>query len=85
MSEYSWALFLHLLGVVVLAGGIVAQVTDLGVHERTALGMGRTFQNVGMVKTATALENLKTAQHARTPYLLVEGLLDGFERGPRHA
>ncbi len=50
-------------------------VTSLGVHERTALGMGRTFQNVGMVKGATVRENLKTAQHLRAEYGTVAGML----------
>src|SRR5688500_7126841 len=38
-------------------------VTKLPVHERTALGMGRTFQNVGLVKGSTVRDNLLTAQH----------------------
>jgi branched-chain amino acid transport system ATP-binding protein len=50
-------------------------VTSLGVHERTALGMGRTFQNVGMVKGATVRENLKHAQHLRAEYATVAGML----------
>ena len=32
-------------------------------HERAALGLGRTFQNVGLVKGATVRDNLLTAQH----------------------
>src|SRR3990170_8352814 len=32
-------------------------VTDLPVHKRANLGMGRTFQNVGLVKGSTALQN----------------------------
>src|SRR5687768_6812225 len=52
-----------------------ADVTALGVHERTALGMGRTFQNVGMVKGATVRDNLKTAQHLRAEYSVVSGML----------
>jgi branched-chain amino acid transport system ATP-binding protein len=51
------------------------EVTDLGVHERTALGMGRTFQNVGLVKGSTVRENLKTAQHLRAEYAVLAGLL----------
>jgi branched-chain amino acid transport system ATP-binding protein len=50
-------------------------VTDLGVHERTALGMGRTFQNVGMVKGATVRDNLKSAQHLRAEYSTLSGML----------
>jgi len=37
----------------------------LPVHERARLGMGRTFQQVGLVKGATVLENVITAQHAK--------------------
>ncbi len=50
-------------------------VTGLGVHERTALGMGRTFQNVGMVKGATVRDNLKSAQHLRAEYSTLAGML----------
>jgi branched-chain amino acid transport system ATP-binding protein len=39
------------------------------------MGFGRTFQNVGMVKTSTVLENLKTAQHARVGYDVASGLV----------
>jgi branched-chain amino acid transport system ATP-binding protein len=50
-------------------------VTALPVHERTALGMGRTFQNVGLVKGSTVRENLKTAQHLQAEYATVAGML----------
>jgi branched-chain amino acid transport system ATP-binding protein len=50
-------------------------VTELGVHERTAMGMGRTFQNVGLVKGSTVGENLKTAQHLRASYASLSGML----------
>ena len=49
-------------------------VTDLPVHQRTKLGMGRTFQNVGLVKSSTALENLKTAQHLEVGYVPLAGI-----------
>ena len=52
-----------------------ADVTGLGVHERTALGMGRTFQNVGLVKGSTVRENLLTAQHLEAGYSAVAGIL----------
>jgi branched-chain amino acid transport system ATP-binding protein len=44
------------------------EVTKLPPHRKAALGIGRTFQNVGMVKSETALENLLTAQHTRAGY-----------------
>ena len=50
-------------------------VTNLGVHERTAMGMGRTFQNVGLVKSSTVRENLLTAQHLEAGYSAVAGML----------
>jgi branched-chain amino acid transport system ATP-binding protein len=50
-------------------------VTGLGVHERTALGMGRTFQNVGLVKGSTVRENLLTAQHLEAGYSALAGML----------
>lgn len=43
-------------------------ISRMPVHQRTALGIGRTFQNVGLVKGATVLENLKTAQHLQVGY-----------------
>jgi branched-chain amino acid transport system ATP-binding protein len=50
-------------------------VTDLPVHARCALGMGRTFQNVGLVKGSTVRENLLTAQHLEVGYGTVAGLV----------
>jgi branched-chain amino acid transport system ATP-binding protein len=50
-------------------------VTGLAVHERAALGLGRTFQNVGLVKGSTVRENLLTAQHLEADYSIVSGML----------
>ena len=50
-------------------------ITRVPVHRRTALGMGRTFQNVGLVKGATVLENLLTAQHLQARYGTVPAML----------
>lgn len=50
-------------------------VTKASPHVKAAMGFGRTFQNVGMVKSATALENLKTAQHAKVDYDVASGLI----------
>jgi branched-chain amino acid transport system ATP-binding protein len=59
-------------------------VTDLRPDQRAALGMGRTFQNIGLVRSMTVLENLLTAQHARIRYSVLEGMLSptavGHER-----
>jgi branched-chain amino acid transport system ATP-binding protein len=50
-------------------------VTRTPPHKKAELGFGRTFQNVGMVKSSTVLENLKTAQHARVRYDVASALL----------
>src|ERR671918_412584 len=44
-------------------------------REITALGMGRTFQNVGLVKSATVRENLLTAQHLEAGYSALAGMV----------
>ena len=49
-------------------------VTELPPHRKAALGIGRTFQNVGMVKSETVLENLLTAQHLKAGYGALTGL-----------
>jgi len=43
-------------------------ITGLPVHRRTALGIGRTFQNVGLVRNASVQENVVTAQHLQVGY-----------------
>jgi branched-chain amino acid transport system ATP-binding protein len=50
-------------------------VTSLPVHERAALGLGRTFQNVGLVKGATVRDNLITAQYLEAGYSTLGGML----------
>jgi branched-chain amino acid transport system ATP-binding protein len=50
-------------------------VTKLKVHERAALGLGRTFQNVGLVKGSTVRENLLTAQHLSARYGVLGGII----------
>src|SRR3954468_23861145 len=50
-------------------------VTDMKVHDRAALGMGRTFQNVGLVKGSTVRENLLTAQHLLARYGVAGGII----------
>jgi branched-chain amino acid transport system ATP-binding protein len=50
-------------------------VTRVPPHRKAAMGFGRTFQNVGMVKSSSVLENLKTAQHARVTYDVASGLI----------
>lgn len=50
-------------------------ITAMPVHRRTALGLGRTFQNVGLVKNTTVAANLATAQHLQTEYDAWTGFL----------
>jgi branched-chain amino acid transport system ATP-binding protein len=50
-------------------------VTRLPVHRRAAMGLGRTFQNVGLVKGSTVLDNMLTAQYLQADYGVVSGML----------
>lgn len=50
-------------------------ITQLSPHRRVARGFGRTFQNVGMIKSATALDNLKAAQHIHAGYSALSAIL----------
>jgi len=52
-----------------------ADVTSMPTHKRTGLGLGRTFQNVGLVKNATVLSNMLTAQHRKIRYGAISGML----------
>jgi branched-chain amino acid transport system ATP-binding protein len=54
-------------------------ISLLPTHRRTALGIGRTFQNIGLVRGLTVLENCLVAQHPRIGY----GALSGILGGPR--
>ncbi len=49
--------------------------TEIAIHQRAAMGMGRTFQQVGLVKGATVLENLITAAHTKIEYSAGAGIL----------
>ena len=51
------------------------RVTDLRPDQRTHLGLGRTFQQVGLVRSFTVLENLLVAQHQKVRYGDAAGLL----------
>lgn len=50
-------------GVITLEG---ASIAGLGSHSVAQRGVVRTFQNVRLFKSMTALENLLVAQHSRT-------------------
>jgi branched-chain amino acid transport system ATP-binding protein len=51
------------------------EITSLPTYKRTALGLGRTFQNVGLVKGLPVMDNMLIAQHAKVRYPAVAGLL----------
>jgi branched-chain amino acid transport system ATP-binding protein len=50
-------------------------VTDLRPDQRAQLGLGRTFQQVGLVRSFTVLENLVVAQHKSTRYSVLAGMV----------
>jgi branched-chain amino acid transport system ATP-binding protein len=49
-------------------------VTDLRPDQRTHRGIGRTFQQVGLVRSFSVLENLMVAQHQKVAYGLGSAL-----------
>jgi branched-chain amino acid transport system ATP-binding protein len=62
------------------AGTVTYKATDIGglpTYRRSMLGMGRTFQNVGLAKRLSVMENMLIAQHARVGYNPILGML-GF-------
>jgi len=50
-------------------------VTELRPDQRAQLGLGRTFQQVGLVRSFTVLENLVVAQHKSTKYSVLAGMV----------
>jgi branched-chain amino acid transport system ATP-binding protein len=52
-----------------------ADVTRVRPHRRVGMGMARTWQNLGVIPTLTALENLLAAQHAHVRYGAVGGMV----------
>ncbi|MEO7804614.1 MAG: ATP-binding cassette domain-containing protein, partial [Actinomycetota bacterium] len=49
-------------------------VTAMKTHERANLGIGRSFQNLGLVRGVTVLHNLITAQHMTADYNVLGGM-----------
>ncbi|MHB8509874.1 MAG: branched-chain amino acid ABC transporter ATP-binding protein/permease [Candidatus Dormibacteria bacterium] len=73
-----------------LAGRILfegREITGRPSHARAELGISRTFQQVGLVRGATLLENLLLAQHTTLDYGAAAGLLafPGVRRRERDA
>ncbi|HEV8682589.1 MAG TPA: ABC transporter ATP-binding protein [Actinomycetota bacterium] len=50
-------------------------VTRSATHRRAAMGIGRTWQNLGVMRSLTVMENVMTAQHAHVRYGAFSGLL----------
>jgi branched-chain amino acid transport system ATP-binding protein len=53
------------------------EMTTMPTYKRCALGLGRTFQNVGLVKSLPVLDNMLIAQHAKVSYNPVAGMFGG--------
>jgi branched-chain amino acid transport system ATP-binding protein len=71
-------LFNAITGAVVPDSGRIellgVDVSGLPTHRRTALGMSRTFQLIGLAKDQSVYENLLIAQHLAAPYGVVSAL-----------
>jgi branched-chain amino acid transport system ATP-binding protein len=50
-------------------------ISLLPTHRRVALGIGRTFQNIGLVRGLTVIENCLVAQHSRIGYGPITAIL----------
>jgi branched-chain amino acid transport system ATP-binding protein len=63
-------------GTVVYRG---KDITKVPTFKRVSMGMARTWQNLGVVRSLTVLENVMTAQHHQVKYGSLSGML-GFPR-----
>jgi branched-chain amino acid transport system ATP-binding protein len=50
-------------------------VTSVPTHRKAAMGLARTWQNLGVIPSLTVLENVLTAQHAHVRYGPLAGML----------
>ena len=50
-------------------------VTGDPTHKKAAMGLGRTWQNLGVIRSLTVLENVLTAQHAHVRYGALSGMV----------
>jgi branched-chain amino acid transport system ATP-binding protein len=50
-------------------------VTRAPTHRKAAMGIGRTWQHLGVIPSLTVLENVLTAQHAHVRYGAISGML----------
>ena len=51
------------------------EISRLPTHRRARLGMARTWQNLGVIGSLTVTENVMLAQHQRTGYSALAGML----------
>jgi branched-chain amino acid transport system ATP-binding protein len=49
-------------------------VTKLATHRKAAMGMGRTWQNLGVIRSLSVLDNVLIAQHAHVRYGALGGI-----------
>lgn len=54
-------------------------VTRVPTHKKAAMGLGRTWQNLGVIRSLSIMENVITAQHTHVRY----GALSGMVGAPR--
>ncbi|MCA1838704.1 MAG: ATP-binding cassette domain-containing protein [Actinomycetota bacterium] len=54
-------------------GGV--SLSDLGPHERAEVGIGRTFQLIGLAKNLSVFENFLLAQHQLATYSVTQALI----------
>lgn len=72
-------LFNCICGIVPIDRGSIVfmgtDITRIKTHERAQLGIGRSFQNLGLVRGTTVLQNIITAQHMTIGYNVLEGMV----------
>jgi branched-chain amino acid transport system ATP-binding protein len=50
-------------------------ITKLATHKKAAMGIGRTWQSLGVMPSLSVLDNVMTAQHAHVRYGALSGML----------
>ena len=50
-------------------------ITRVPTHKKAAMGLGRTWQNLGVIRSLSVLDNVLTAQHAHVRYGALSGML----------
>lgn len=72
-------LFNCITGVYTIDSGAIRfkgiDATSFKTHERAEMGIGRSFQNLGLVRGTTVLQNLITAQHMTVSYTVMAGMI----------